>query len=101
MTNNNKLPRKILRPLAPKEIERMEAFKAQMTAHGMSVKAVALTLHLATSTVYSWRNGRAPMPDRAWLQLQEKLNPAPAPVDMRTVAGSGKVLRLGDSWGVR
>lgn len=101
MTTNSTVDRKTPRPLTPKEIERMEAFKAQMAAHGMSVKAVALTLHLATSTVYSWQNGRAPMPDRAWLQLQEKLNPAPAPVDMRTVAGSGKVLRLGDSWGIR
>lgn len=101
MTAERRVTSKPIRPLKPHEIERKDAFIAQMAAHGLSVKAVALTLHLATSTVYSWKNGRAPMPNRAWLQLQEKLNPEPAPVDMRTVAGSGKVLRLGDTWGIR
>ena len=99
MTTNTAVTRSKPRQLTPEETERKEAFKAQMATHGMSIKQVALTLHVATSTVYSWRNGRAPMPDRAWLQLQEKLNPEPAPVDMRTVAS--RVMRLGDSWGVR
>ena len=99
MTTNTAVTSKSPRPLTAQEIERREAFKAQMATHGMSIKQIALTLHVATSTVYSWRNGRAPMPDRAWLQLQEKLNPEPAPVDMRTVAS--RVMRLGDAWGVR
>ena len=101
MNNKTDVTSKQPRPLKPHEIERKDALIAQIAAHGLSVKDVAFLIHVAPSCVYNWRNGWTPMPDRAWLQLQEKLNPEPAHVDMRTVAGSGRVLRLGDTWGVR
>lgn len=61
-----------------------------MTEHGLNVKKTASMLHVSIGCVYKWKTGQRKIPSMVSGILKERL-----------AQPTGKVLRLGDVWGIR
>ena len=64
--------------------------KALMSEHGINVKKTASIARVSTNGLYRWLNGTRKIPPLAAEVLRERLSKP-----------SGKVLRLGDTWGMK
>ncbi len=61
-----------------------------MVEHGLNVKKTAALLYVSIGCVYKWKTGQRKIPSCAASLLKERLSQP-----------TGKVLRLGDVWGIR
>lgn len=67
-----------------------DELRALLKEHGINVKKAASMAHVSTGGMYRWLNGTRKIPPLAAEVLRERLSQT-----------NGKVLRLGDTWGVR
>ena len=67
-----------------------EDLKEIMSEHKLNVKKTASMLHVSIGCVYKWLTGQRKIPKMAAAYLRERLSQP-----------GGKVLRLGDVWGIR
>ena len=73
-------------------LTRRDELQSLMRLHKLNVKRTAGLLHVSVSCVYNWCNGYSLMPNRAWLQLLEKLTVEKAEKEPKTV------MRNNDIW---